>query len=182
MKNIVILSLMTIALVIGTGCKKSVVGKKVKEPFSSSKYESNNRFFRAVGKGVSAKDNIAKGKADIEAKKVLAGQVGTNVASVTDQYLQQTENEVGAELGDKFQSLVREVMNTQIADLRLIGNEKYYDGNVYTVFMAYEIKKNAMFRFLKKQAKIDEKLNRDEKKLIEAIIDNELEKLDGLED
>lgn len=175
------LALMTLFLGIGTGCKKSVMGKKVNEPFSSSKYESNNRFFRATGKGISAKDNIAKGKADIEAKKILAGQVETNVRAVTDQYLQQTENETGAELGDKFQSLVREVMSTQIADLRLIGNEKYYDGNVYTVFVAYEIKKNAMFRFLKKSAKLDDKLNNDEKKLIEAIIDKEIERLESLE-
>ena len=79
------------------------MGKKVKEPFSSSKYESNNKFFRSTGKGVSKKDNIAKGKADIEAKRILAAQVGTNVRSVSDQYLQDTSNDVGSEVGDKFQ-------------------------------------------------------------------------------
>lgn len=181
MKNILIFSLMFLIIGLSTSCKKGVVGKKVKEPFSSSKYESNNRFFRSTGKGVSAKDNIAKGKADIQSKKILAGQVETNISSVTDQYLQQTENEIGAELGDKFQSLVREIMNTQISDLRLIGNEKYYDGNVYTVYIAYEIKKNAMLRFIKKRAKLDEKLNNDEKKLIDAIIDKELERLDSFD-
>ena len=51
------------------------MGEKVKEPFSGNKYESNNRYFRAVGKGQSSRDNIAEGKADIEAKRELAQQV-----------------------------------------------------------------------------------------------------------
>ena len=49
-------------------CSSGVLGKKVKEPFSGNAYESNARYWRAVGKGQSSKDNIAKGKADIDAK------------------------------------------------------------------------------------------------------------------
>ena len=69
-------------------------------------------------------------------------------------------------------------MNTQISDLRKIGEKKFYNGKDYTVFMAYEIKKNAMFRFLKKQAKLDKKLSKAEQKAIEEIIDKELKKLE----
>lgn len=163
-------------------CSKSVMGKKVKEPFSSSKYESNNKYFRAVGKGVSKKNNIAKGKADIEAKRILAGQVGTNVKAVTDQYLGDTSNEIGSEVGDKFQSLVREVMNTSIADLRLIGQEKFHNGTDYSVFMAYEIKKKAMFKFLKKQAKTSAKLNDKEQDLLDRIMDREIERLEAIDE
>lgn len=158
------------------------MGKKVKEPFAKSKYESNNKFFRATGKGISKKDNIAKGKADIEAKRILAGQVGTNVKSVTDQYLQDTSNDVGSEVGDKFQSLAREVMNTSIADLRMIGQEKFYNGTNYTVFVAYEIKKNAMFRFIKKQARTQGKLDNREQKILDDMLDREIKRIEALDD
>lgn len=162
-----------------SACNSSQYGKKVNEPFTGNKYESNNNWFRAVGKGTSVKDNIAKSKADMDAKTILAGQLNTSVKKVTDQYLGQTENENAADVADKFQSLAREVMNTEMADLRKFDEEKYFDGEKYTVFVAYEIKKNAMFRFLKKQAKVSDKLNDAERKTIEELIDEELEKLDA---
>ncbi|MEO1050231.1 MAG: hypothetical protein AAFX87_06385 [Bacteroidota bacterium] len=159
-------------------CSSSVLGKKVKEPFQGSKYESNNRFFRATGKGVSSKDNIARSKADLEAKNQLAGQVGTTMKAVSDQYLAQTENENAADVADKFQTLVREVMSTELADLRKIDEKKFLKDGKYSVYVAYEIKKNAMFRFMKKQAKTSDKINERSRKVIEEIIDEELKKLE----
>jgi hypothetical protein len=169
------------ALLFLAACSNSPMGKKVREPFRGNAYESNNRFFRATGKGESSQDNIARGKADIEAKAVLAGQVNTTMKQVADQYLGQTENADAADVADKFQSLVREVMNTDLADLRKIGEQKYFNEkeNKYTVFIAYEIKKNAMLRFMKKQAKVDKTVNERQRALIEKIIDEELEKADA---
>ncbi|HLT80853.1 MAG TPA: hypothetical protein VKZ86_07470 [Cyclobacteriaceae bacterium] len=167
-------------LIALASCSSSTLGTKVREPFRGSAYESNNRFFRATGKGASSQDNIARGKADIEAKAQLAGQVNTTMKQVADQYLAQTENADAADVADKFQSLVRQVMNTDISDLRKIGEQKYYNENTreYTVFIAYEIKKNAMLRFMKKQAKTDKTVNERQRALIEKIIDEELEKLE----
>jgi histone acetyltransferase (RNA polymerase elongator complex component) len=159
-------------------CANKPYGKKVKEPFQGSSYESNNRFFRATGKGTSNSENVARGKADIQAKSQLAGQVNTTMKQVSDQYMSQNENARAADLSEKFESLIRQVVNTQIADLRKIGEEKYYNGADYTVFIAYEIKKNAMFRFLKKQAKADKRFNEAERKAIEEMIDEELKKLE----
>jgi hypothetical protein len=156
------------------------MGDKVKEPFSGSKYESNNRWFRAVGKGVSTRDNIAAGKADIEAKRILAQQVQTTVKVVTDQFLADTQTANGSEVNDKFQSLVREVTNTEIGDLRKIGEEKYLKEDQYTVYVAYEIKKAAMYRFLKKRAKLEAKLDEATRKTIEEILDQEIERLEAL--
>lgn len=169
-----------LSLLLLIGCSSSPMGKKVKEPFRGNAYESNNRFFRATGKGVSSQDNIARGKADIEAKAQLAGQVNTTMKQVADQYLGQTENERGADVADKFQSLVRQVMNTEIADLRKIGEQKFYNDKTreYTVFIAYEIKKNAMLRFMKKQAKVDKTIDERQRAVIEKIIDEELKKAD----
>jgi hypothetical protein len=170
-----------VAVLLMASCSPGPMGKKVKEPFRGSAYESNNRFFRATGKGESSQDNIARGKADIEAKAMLASQVNVTMKQVADQYLGQTENADAADVADKFQSLVREVMNTDIADLRKIGEQKYFNEkeNKYTVFIAYEIKKNAMLRFMKKQAKVDKTVSERQRAVIEKIIDEEIEKADA---
>jgi hypothetical protein len=48
----------------------------------------------------------------------------------------------------------------------------------FTVYVAYEIKKNAMFRFMKKQAATDEKINDITPKKIDGILDEEIKKAD----
>ncbi len=171
-------ALSIVVVLIATACSSGSFGKKVKEPFRGNAYESNNRFFRSTGKGESSQDNIALGKANSEAKSQLASQMNTTMKQVTDQYLGQTENERAADVADKFQSLVREVMNTDLADMRKIGQEKYFNEKtkVYTVFVAYEIKKNAMFRFMKKQAKTNQKIDERQQEIIQKILDQELEK------
>jgi len=173
-------STLSVAVLLLASCASGPLGNKVKEPFRGNAYESNNRFFRANGKGESSQDNIALGKANSEAKAQLAGQVNTTMKQVTDQYLGQTENERAADVADKFQSLVREVMNTDLADVRKIGQEKYYNKKTktYTVFVAYEIKKNAMFRFMKKQARTDQKIDERQQEIIQKILDEELKKAD----
>ena len=172
--------LLFIILSLLTACASGPLGKKVNEPFQGNAYESNNRFFRGTGKGSSSQDNIARGKADLDAKSQLAGQVSTTMKQVADQYLGQTENEKAADVADKFQSLVRQTMNTNIADLRKMGEKKYYNDKTkeYTVFIAYEIKKNAMFRFMKKQAKMDKTIDERQREVIEKILDEELKKAD----
>jgi hypothetical protein len=176
-----VFSYLLIAVVlIGAACSSGPFGKKVKEPFRGNAYESNNRLFRSTGKGESSQDNIALGKANNEAKAQLASQVNTTMKQVADQYLGQTENERAADVADKFQSLTREVMNTNLADMRKTGQEKYFNEKtkVYTVFVAYEIKKNAMFRFMKKQAKTDQTIDERQQEVIQKILDEELKKAD----
>ena len=182
MKTIKFFGLVVMLASLGA-CSSGILGKKVKEPFQGNAYESNNRFFRGTGKGESSQDNIARSKADLEAKAFLAGQVNTTMKQVADQYLGQTSNEAGADVADKFQSLVRQVMNTDMADLRKIGEQKFFNDkeNKYTVFIAYEIKKNAMFRFMKKQAKVDEKISERQREVIEKILDEQIAKADAEE-
>lgn len=170
--------LKVLVVLVLAGCSSSPFGKKVKEPFSGSGYMSTNRFFRSSGKGESSSENIARGKADMEAKTQLAGQVNTTMKQVADNYQGQTENERGADVAEKFQSLARQVMNTDLADVRKIGEKKYYNQkeNRYTVFIAYEIKKNAMFSFMKQQAKLDNTISESQQALIQKILD-EQEKL-----
>lgn len=183
MKSILRVFVVLLALT-AFGCASGVLGKKVREPFQGNAYESNNRFWRGTGKGSSSQDNIARSKADIDAKAQLAGQVNTTMKQVADQYLGQTENAQAADVADKFQSLVRQIMNTSISDLRKMGEEKYYneEKKEYTVFIAYEIKKNAMLRFMKKQAKVDQTINERQRDLIEKIVDEEIKKADAADE
>lgn len=159
-------------------CASSPYGTKVKEPFQSSGYQSNNRFFRGTGKGESSSDNIARSKADIAAKAELAGQVNTTMKQVADQYVGQTQNDRAADVADKFQSLVREVMSTNLANLRKIGEEKYFnkEENRYTVFVAYEINKTDMFNFMKKQALVNKTIDERQQEVIQKVLDEELKK------
>lgn len=174
-------ALVSISMAIMSCGKTSPMGEKVKEPFTGNKYESSGRFFRAVGKGDSSDENIAKNKADLQAKKELAQQVETNIKVVTDQYLHENETASGSEINDKFQTLIREVTNTQIAELRKIGEEKYLNSEgKYTVYLAYEIKKNEMYRTMKRQAKLDSKLTEAQRKAIEDILDEEIKKVEAL--
>ncbi|HTH55751.1 MAG TPA: hypothetical protein VL728_06865 [Cyclobacteriaceae bacterium] len=161
-----------------SSCGSGQFGQRVREPFQGNAYESNNRFFRGTGKGESSAENIARSKADIEAKTFLASQVNTTMKQVADQYLGQTQNDRAADVADKFQTLSREVMNTSLADLRKIGEQKYFDKkqNKYTVFIAYEIKKNAMFSFLKKQAQTNKQIDQRQQEVIQKILDEELKK------
>ncbi|MCU0356138.1 MAG: hypothetical protein MUE95_01020 [Cyclobacteriaceae bacterium] len=172
-----------VLLIVAAACSSGTLGKRVKEPFQGNAYESNNRFWRGTGKGTSSQDNIARSKADLDAKAQLAGQVNTTMKQVADQYLSETGNERAADVAEKFQSLVRQVMNTNIADLRKIGEKKYFNkkSTEYTVFMAYEIKKNAMLRFMKRQAKVDQTIDERQRKVIEEIIDEELKRLEAQE-
>ena len=46
-------SIFALLAVLALGaCSSSPFGQKVKEPFRGNAYESNNRFFRATGKGL----------------------------------------------------------------------------------------------------------------------------------
>ena len=113
----------------------------------------------------------------MNAKVELAGQVNTTMKQVTDQYFSDKSNESAGEALERFESLARQSMNTQIADLRKIGEKKYFDGEKYTVFMAYEIKKKAMLKFMKKQAKLDAKYNDDLQKEIIKMLEEEINKI-----
>jgi hypothetical protein len=183
------IALASLLLLLATGfagckTKSTPAGVRVKQPFTGNKYESNNAWWRSTGMGASSKQNIARGKADSEARSQLASQIGTNMRAVTDQYLGQTENESARDVADKFQSLVREVMNTELADMRKIGEETYHNdaSGEYTVYVAYEIRKNAMLRFMKKQARADARIDELTRKHMDAIIDQEIQKADAAAD
>jgi hypothetical protein len=153
-------------------------GKETKDPFSSGKYMTDKKYFRASGKGQSSKDNVAEKKADIDAKAEIAAQVNVTMKEVADAYMSQSENNSSAEVFEKFQSLSREVVNTNLSDLRKVDQKKYFNGERYTVFVLYEINKKDMFKYMKKQAKTQKYVDKKTEKIIQDLIDKEISKID----
>ena len=184
MKNIIksTLLLAITSLFIYSCSNNSSLGTKVKTPLSGSKYQSNGKYWRAVGQGSSTKQTIAKSKAVSDAKKNLAGSVKTRMKVVSDQYLAETNNGEDSDIADKFQSLAREVVSQDIAELREIGSETYQaeDGQ-FTTYIAYEIKKKEMWKFFKKELKLQTKYDAQTIKMMEAMVDSEVKKLEALE-
>lgn len=167
MKNIFKLGVVVLFMLSSCGGTKQY-GDKVDTPFSSSKYESSRRYFRAVGKGQSTSERVASKKSAMAAKTDIASQVSVTMKSVADDYLHENANANASEVYSKLESLSREVMSTELADLRKTGTKTYYDKekNTYTVFMAYEINKKSMLKFMKKRA---EALGEDSSGIIERI-------------
>ena len=97
--------------------------------------------------------NIAKSKAELESRKVIAQQVRTNLKVVSDAYASELVGTQASETVEKFESLAREVTNNTIGDIRQLGQDiRQLEDQTYRVHVAVEIKKKAMFRFLKDKA------------------------------
>jgi hypothetical protein len=171
--------ILALLVTFSMGCSSNL-GTQVKEPFSGKSYMSNARYFRSTGKGVSNRDQIAKSKAVMEAHKALAQQVQTSMNVVADNYIKDVQGAHVNEAIERFESLTREITSTTIGDLREIGSKKYLreDGS-YAVYVAVEIKKAAMFRFLKKKAKSDAKIDPLVRTQIINMCDQEIERLEA---
>ena len=101
---------------------------------------------------------------------------------VSDAYAQELTGHQAVEAIERFESLAREVTNTTIGDLRVTGQDiRQLDDQSYRVHTAIEIKKNAMFRFLKKKAKSDTQLSELVRAQMVTLIDKELERLESEE-
>lgn len=169
-------------LLLVTGCASNPLGKSVKEPFSGSKYESNARFYRGVGKGASKMDGIAQSQAEMKARQSIAQQVQTHFEVVTDDYQRSVTGEHVDDAMARFETLAREITRAKLTDLRNLGSEKYItDEGAYTVYVAFEIKKASMYRHMKKQAKLDAKISKQSLKEIEALLDLEIQKAENAE-
>jgi|TARA_B110000459_G_scaffold78034_1_gene87770 hypothetical protein len=169
---------LALLVVISTSCSSNL-GTKVNEPFSGKSYLSNARYFKATGKGVSHNENVATSKATMESHKALAQMVSTSIQVVADNYLEETQGEHVDMAVDVFKSLTRQITNTTIADLRQTGSKKFLqDDGKYAVYVAYEIKKAAMFRFLKKIAKLNPQVSPLVRSQIINMCDEELLRLE----
>ncbi|MAI22923.1 MAG: hypothetical protein CL828_02610 [Crocinitomicaceae bacterium] len=170
---------MSLTILCVSGCSNPL-GMTVKEPFAGSKYESNNRYYRSTGKGASKMDNIAQSQAELRARQQLAQQVQTYFEVVTDDYQRSTTGDYVDDAMNRFETLAREITSAKLADIRIIGSEKYLtDDGSTTCYVAMEIKKSAMYRYFKKQAKMDSKIPKRELQEIEALLNQLIEEAEA---
>lgn len=168
MKSIVYTLALAVAFGLALPSCKSVdqYGVEQQSPFSGSDYESSRRYFRAVGKGQSADERVAKRKSDMDARTQLAGMVDVTIREVADDYLRESAIVDRGEVMTQFQSLTRQVMDTRLADVRKLDEKTFYnaENQKYTVFTAYEIHKDSMFDMLEDQIELEAERN-------EAVVD-----------
>ena len=170
---------MSLTILCISGCSNSL-GMAVKEPFAGSKYESNNRYYRSTGKGASKMDNIAQSQAELRARQQLAQQVQTYLEVVTDDYQRSTTGDYVDDAMNRFETLAREITSAKLADIRIIGLEKYLsDDGSTTCYVAMEIKKSTMYRYFKKQAKMDSEIPKRELREIEALLNQLIEEAEA---
>lgn len=159
MKRWMLLPLLTLTLTVALPSCKSVdqYGAEQETPFRGSAYESSRRYFRAVGKGQSADERVAKRKSDMDARTQLAAMVDVTIREVADDYLRESAIVDRSEVMTQFQSLARQVMDTRLADVRKLDEKTYYNSEKqqYTVFTAYEIHKDSMFDMLEDQIELE---------------------------
>lgn len=179
MKN---LSFGLLAILLFTiSCNSSKNGlKEIKTPFNGSAYESNRRYFRAVGSGESINLETAISKARLTANQRIASSVETEIKNVSENY--QNERKADGNLGDfgeRFQQLTREVMSTTIIGSNKIDQKTFQKPDkTYQVWIAMELRKREMYKRLKQKAKESNTLSDKEKKAIEEMIDKNLEEID----
>ena len=168
-------------IVLLSSCSNTA-GTQVKTPFSAKKYMSDARHFRGVGMGQSANLNIAKSKAELESRKSIAQQVRTNLEVVSDAYSSELVGAQASETMEKFESLAREVTNNTIGDIRQLGQDiRQLEDQTYRVHVAVEIKKKAMFRFLKDKARNDAKISELARSQMVTMLNKEIERLEAEE-
>jgi hypothetical protein len=177
MKNQIVVLMLLVGLAVG--CKSNKIGEKVKEPFSSSKYMSNNRYWRSTGSGTSADLSIAKQKAQLEARKNLASEVQTNIKSVGDQYIKNQEIGERETMERSFEQLYREVLNTQLNNAVVHDQVTYKKENGQFIhYVAMEAHKKDLYRHMKRMNEASTSMNKKQKDLIAKIVDEQIAALE----
>jgi len=181
MKNL-IFGILALSLTFGA-CGTFNGNKAIKTPFRGGNYESNRRFFRSVASGESVNLETAKSKAILTANQRLASSVQTEIKSVTENY--QNERNIGGNLGDfgeRFQQLTREVMSTKLMGASLHGEKVFQQKDkTYQVWVAMELRKRELYKRLKQQAQLDQKLSDAQRKAVSEMIDKQIEDLNDKE-
>lgn len=107
---------------------------------SGPEFFTDGEVFRANSVGESMDLSVSKRKAMTNARSQLAASIQTTVKSVTDNYVKSSENNNEEEIGERFESLNREVVSQELRGIRKIC-ERYFhtpEGN-YKTYVAIEL-------------------------------------------
>lgn len=149
-------------------------------PLSGKEYQTDKDFFRAKQTGKSPDLATAKKIALLNAKTEMASNIQSVIKSVTDQYTNQRTVSNTQEFENKFEEFTREVVNQQLIDVKIIGEQIIQDKDkAYNYWLAIEASKETILNGVEKKISDDKKLQLDfDKFQFEKIYNAEMEKFE----
>ncbi len=188
--GLIYLLLIVFALSISScGSKKNLAKAEdsreiVSIPCSGSDFATDEDFFRANESGESPRMSMAKRQAILNAKATLAGNIESQIKTVSQQYTNQRsfESEQSkVEFEEQFEEITRNVVDQQLNDVKIICEKvlKGKDDGNYQYFVAVEMPKEAL------RNQIDNKISKQERLQLEydkqkfmEIYDEEMKKVE----
>jgi hypothetical protein len=155
--------------------------ERVTIPFQSKEYRSNNTHFRAVNQGNSVDYAMARRIAMQNARTELASGIEAVVKAVTEQYADQRQVGNRQEFQTRLEEQSRTVVNQQLNDVRVIGDEAFREQNgTLTIWVALEMAKDALVQALNNRLSADERLRLDfDQHQFRRIFDEEMKKFEN---
>ena len=184
-KSLLIASAVASVILTTSSCKtpqtleKTTGAVKISVPFSDNKYKTDKDYFRAKQYGNVHDIATAKKIALLNAKSELAGNIKEIIKRVTDEYTNVRKVGDKKDFENKFEELVREVVDQTLTDIRIMDEEIYKetDGS-YTYWVAIEMSKVPVLDAVASKISKNEKLQLDyDKKKFEEVFNSEMDKM-----
>ena len=149
---------------------------------SGPEYFTNDKVFRANALGESMDHQTAKKKAMSNARADLASAINTQVKAVIDNYVNSREMNNREEVGERYESLAREVVDQKLTGTKTICEKHMRDnatGNFKT-YVAIELSAQDLLAAYNERLSNDERLRIDyDYEKFKETFDREMEKLNN---
>jgi hypothetical protein len=132
-------------------------------PCSGPEFFTNDKVFRANNLGESLDQATAKKKAMSNARADLAQAINTTVKGVVDNYVNSREMNNREEVGERYESLMREVVDQKLTGVKTICEKQMRDtatGN-YKTYVAIELSAQDLLSAYNERLSSDERLRID---------------------
>ncbi len=145
-------------------------------PCHSTNYQSNQENIRASAYAVSSDFTIARDKALLLAKELLAANVKSNITAVAEIYTLSTNQ--SQLFRQEFEGMVNETVSESLEGFtNICQQQEKIKGKQVKVYVALELKKNNMFQLVEKKVLSNEKTKVDfDKAAFEKIVEKEMRK------
>jgi hypothetical protein len=167
-KNSILFGLILIVAVFTiTGCNKKLKRtdsklKEIEEPFSSKKYFSDKKHFRATGEGRAMDLTVAKRIAETNARQAIASQIQVKVRSVGEQFLQNRNIDNKLETQSKFEDLTRTVIDQTLNRVEIFDSKSFQNKKgEYVHYVAMEMSTSQIENDLADGISQDQRLKQD---------------------
>ncbi|MGM0375836.1 MAG: hypothetical protein ACQEQ0_03600 [Bacteroidota bacterium] len=153
-------------------------------PCSGSDYATDEEYFRANESGESPRMSMAKRQAILNAKATLAGNIESQIKTVSQQYTNQRsfESEQSkVEFEEQFEEMTRNVVDQQLNDVKIICEKALQgkDNGDYQYFVAVEMPKEALMDNIDNEISKKERLQLEyDKQKFQEIYDEEMKNIE----